>query len=625
MVDTTDADGRYGFANLPFDTALTITVDAADLPAGFVPTYDADDITTPNVSVTTLTALAPDDLDQDFGYNGAGSIGDTVWLDRDASGTATVDLVDVGLPNVDVTIVWTNPTSGPDMSVTLTTDIDGVYLLDGLPHGDYTVSVDTATLPGGVDATFDADGLGTLDTSSTVLDSVTPDDLDQDFSYAGTGSLGDTVWRDDNGDGVIDTGEPMLGGVEVTLDAFDPITGVTFTLVTITAADGTYGFDLLPAAEYTVRVTRSTLPAGSAPTYDLDGAITADVAVVTLGAGENQPDVDFGYRIEADLVIDKFHAGDFTVGSSNTWTIEVTNDGPGIAAAPVRVVDELPEGVTFEAVDGDEWDCALSGRTLTCDYVDAVGTPVAMAVDARSSLDVTVVAELGSVPTVTNTASVSSPTLDPDGVNNVDADPTNVPLSVLDVDKSLVGKLQPGKTAVYRLVVTNRGPSTTRGTVSITDDLPASLSFVSASSDASGSACTSMVGIVTCTNVDSLAVDDVWTIDLTVLVSSTATGTVVNDAVVSGGNLVNGVPLSPTLIEGIYDQLAIPGSSLSDQLGVPTTTTSSEAASAPVTTPGILAFTGSNTLNMIIWAMMLLGLGGGLLLAVHRRRVQPTA
>ncbi len=520
VIDTTDPGGVYGFDNLPFDTVLTITVDPGDLPPGFVPTHDADGIGTAHTSTTTLTAGTPIDLDQDFGYNGAGSIGDTVWLDRDASGTNSIDPGDFGLPNVEVTIVWTNPTGGSDMSVTVTTDPDGRYLLDGLPHGDYTVTLVTSTLPGGVVPTFDADGIATANTSGLTLDALTPDDLDQDFSVAGTGSLGDTVWRDDDGDGLIDPGEPLLGGVEITVVGTDPVTGAVFTETTTTAGDGTYTFDRLPAADYTVTVTASTLPPGAGATHDVDGIDTRHVADVVLGDGEDRLDVDFGYRIEADLAIDKSHVGDFTVGSTNRWTLAILNQGAGTAEAPVVVTDTLPAGTSFVGADGDDWACVSSGETVTCTHVDVTDTPVSLAAGQRSEIQIRVDVAVAAIPTVINTAAVDSPTFDPNPANDTDADPTAVPFSVLDIDKSLTGSLRAGSTATYRMVVTNLGPSATRGTVTVVDDLPNSLSYVSVSSSSPEAGCSVLGDLVTCANPVPMVVGATWTIDLVVRVSA---------------------------------------------------------------------------------------------------------
>jgi len=83
FTDTTDSGGNYLVTDLPHGD-YTVTVDAGDLPAGLTdPTYDADGTGTANVSSTTLDAVTPDDLDQDFAYSGdtAGLIGDTIWFD----------------------------------------------------------------------------------------------------------------------------------------------------------------------------------------------------------------------------------------------------------------------------------------------------------------------------------------------------------------------------------------------------------------------------------------------------------------------------------------------------------------------------------------------------------------
>jgi uncharacterized protein (DUF2141 family) len=65
---------------------------------------------------------------------------------------------------------------------------------------------------------------------------------------------------------------------------------------TTTSGDGNYTFANLAPGTYTVKVVSSTLPAGTAPTFDLDGIATANTATFSLTAGQNRTDVDFGYR-----------------------------------------------------------------------------------------------------------------------------------------------------------------------------------------------------------------------------------------------------------------------------------------------------------------------------------------
>ena len=80
------------------------------------------------------------------------SIGDTVWLDLDGDGVQ--DAGESGIPNVTVYL----KDSGGATIRTVTTDADGTYNFF-LPTetGDFTVEVDTATLPVGLVQSGDPD------------------------------------------------------------------------------------------------------------------------------------------------------------------------------------------------------------------------------------------------------------------------------------------------------------------------------------------------------------------------------------------------------------------------------------------------------------------------------------
>jgi hypothetical protein len=97
---------------------------------------------------------------------------------------------------------------------------------------------------------------------------------------------------DQDGDGVQDGGETGLNGV--TIELLNSSNSVIAT--TTTSGDGNYTFSSLAAGTYSIRVVSSTLPSGYTPTYDLDGTGTAHIATVTLTAGQNRTDLDFGYR-----------------------------------------------------------------------------------------------------------------------------------------------------------------------------------------------------------------------------------------------------------------------------------------------------------------------------------------
>ncbi len=294
---TTDANGGYLFSGLPLGN-YRVTVDAADLPAGFTPTFDLDGTATPHVTLAELTVVAPDRLDADFGYAGTGSIGDYVWFDRNNDGVQ--DAGEPGLPNITLTLIWAGPDgllgSADDITITTITDANGGYLFDNLPTGDFQVTVNTLGLPTGVTPTFDRDGTTTPNTiqlSLGVGEAIT----DADFGYDGDGSLGDRVWYDTDADGVQDAGEPGIAGVTVTLTGAgaDDLFGTAddFTATTTTDANGFYLFANLPEGSYRVVVGGAPLT-GQNQTFDLDSTLDA-ATEVTLGALENRRDVDFGF------------------------------------------------------------------------------------------------------------------------------------------------------------------------------------------------------------------------------------------------------------------------------------------------------------------------------------------
>ncbi len=135
-------------------------------------------------------------------------------------------------------------------------------------------------------------------------DNVPPSTANVELDLA---SIGDTVWFDVDADGVIDAGEPRLGGVDVTVTYLGGNGvlggGDDEVHVTTTAADGTYLVDQLPGGNYRVVVDAADLPSGLAPSYDLDGGTGSPDGVWTgaLGQADAKRDVDFGYTGSGSL------------------------------------------------------------------------------------------------------------------------------------------------------------------------------------------------------------------------------------------------------------------------------------------------------------------------------------
>ncbi|MCP3993771.1 MAG: isopeptide-forming domain-containing fimbrial protein, partial [bacterium] len=102
---TTAADGSVLTDNLPGGTYL-VTVDAADLPAGFTPSYDLDDGTLTPDGRWGAGPLgeAEDKTGVDFGYTGTGSVSGTVWFDSDVDGV--IGGSEYALEGVELSVTW---------------------------------------------------------------------------------------------------------------------------------------------------------------------------------------------------------------------------------------------------------------------------------------------------------------------------------------------------------------------------------------------------------------------------------------------------------------------------------------------------------------------------------------
>jgi hypothetical protein len=287
---TTAADGSFALPNLPAGD-YTVTVDPTTIPPGMVATFDADGGNDSTTAVTLGAGEAADAID--FGYTGTASIGDQVWLDADGDGAE--DLGEPDIADVTVTLVWAGVDTvlgtADDVALTTQTVAGNSYVFTNLPAGDFTVTVDTATLPGGLTATFDLDG-GLDDTAAVTL---VADEArtDVDFGYTGTGSIEGVVFEEINNDGIFDPFETPLAGVTVTATWYGPdgVPGTADDVVytVVSGADGTYSFPNLPAGDYDVTVDTASVPAGLVSTTG------GDTQPVTVGEGAAVSGIDFGY------------------------------------------------------------------------------------------------------------------------------------------------------------------------------------------------------------------------------------------------------------------------------------------------------------------------------------------
>jgi uncharacterized repeat protein (TIGR01451 family)/CSLREA domain-containing protein len=132
---------------------------------------------------------------------------------------------------------------------------------------------------------------------------------------------------------------------------------------------------------------------------------------------------------QADLEISKDDSPDpVTVGDNLTYTITVTNRGPD-AATNVVVTDTLPSGVTFVSASPG---CVHAAGVVTCN----LGT-----IAVGDSVTITIVVTVTAPGTISNTATVTSDTLDPNTANNSDAEPTEVQSGPIGGDPPIWGSI----------------------------------------------------------------------------------------------------------------------------------------------------------------------------------------
>ena len=93
-------------------------------------------------------------------------------------------------------------------------------------------------------------------------------------------------------------------------------------------------------------------------------------SLVSIGARLERTDP--GATPAFDLVMTKSLESDaLVVGSSATYLLSVTNNGPS-AAADLVVTDDLPAELAYQGAVGDGWTCEADGQRVSCALADAL-------------------------------------------------------------------------------------------------------------------------------------------------------------------------------------------------------------------------------------------------------------
>ncbi len=233
------------------------------------------------------------------------------------------------------------------------------------------------------------------------------------------------------------------------------------------------------------------------------------------------------------LGIAKSHSGSFQQGSTgNTYTVHVTNDGPGPASGATTVVDDLTSapGLTITDMSGTGWACTVGTKTCTSTADISAGgsfpditVTVSVAADASSTqINSTSVSGGGSVGVAATTDTT-----------------TIIPAPDLTIQKSHAGNFTQGQTGSYSIAVSNVAAvlGATYGTTTVTDTLPAGWTLASFSG--TGWSCSGTT-MVTCTSATAVAGgSSLPGLDLTVNVPANSAVSVTNSATVGTVGEIN--------------------------------------------------------------------------------------
>ncbi len=307
-----------------------------------------------------------------------------------------------------------------------------------------------------------------------------------------------SVGRGITGDTVTWTVQVTNGGPSTAVDAvLDDPTPTGLAVENVTADRGSCTEvvrcelgDLAPGATATIEI-RTTITGNatqivnvaSVSSQTADPIEANDEATATL-------DVDNSADLAISKVTDLLGQTTLAAGSAFDYVLSVRNDGAGTADA-VTVRDPLPS-------DFDWISTSVTGAPLDCGAGPVDGAIVCTIPQLAAGED-TEIRIRGSATNgglYDNVATIESETRDPDAGNNQSDAPVVVtPASDLQLYKQLGSSdpVLPGETTTVTIRLVNAGPSIATG-VTITDQLPPGMSFVSSDNPA----CTGAGTVVSC-------------------------------------------------------------------------------------------------------------------------------
>lgn len=304
----------------------------------------------------------------------------------------------------------------------------------------------------------------------------------------------------------------------------------------------------------------------------------------------------------AALAVAKSHAGNFSAGSSASYTLQVANTGGSAVSGTTTVRDTLATGLAYASATGIGWSCGAVGQVVTCTSTASVA-----AYGSMQPITLTVGVGAGMGTSVDNTASVANTTLNggtpvagnTDTATIVHPDLSNSAKTVVDLDG---GDVEAGDVLEYTItLVESAGADATN--VHVTDNVQSGLTGATVSLLPGGATDNTSGSVV---DVSGIAVPANGSVQVKfqVTVGSLATGDPINNtATVDNPAGPDAAPSAP-LLTYQESQIAVVGAKRlylrDDDLVTPTTQVMDRTMPAGTTTGGVAAASAG---GQVAWTM----------------------
>ncbi|QEF99953.1 Large cysteine-rich periplasmic protein OmcB precursor [Stieleria maiorica] len=513
----------------PTDDGDTDSSTNLSLDIGVVPTFDLAITKTLDSAASTLQSGGEAFFDIAFQNNGP----------LDATNVVIADVIPAGM-----TINQGNSNFG-----TYTPTINGQNL-----------SVAIGALAAGASDTIriavDIDNGQTADLTNTATisgDQVETDDTNNsDDASVPIESTDLAITKSDNTTGSVVAGEQFTYTITVTNNGPDTATGIvatdslpsdlSFVSASFTTGSGTVTEN--PAGSGDLSISIDDLAASASAVIDVVVMVAADAgnslsntATVT-GTPDTDSDTSNNSATETtpvvrnvDVAVTKTTTDTAVAGGQLTYTVEVTNNGPGDARG-VEVTDTLDSRLTF-----DSFDAGTSGVTIAQNGQDLTFTVGTLTSGQTETFTFVVDIASSATGTLNNQADITTTDVDTDATN--DSDDVDVAITVdtdLVISKSVdLATAVPGQdTLTYTFTISHDTDSVSdSGEVTFTDTLPAGLTGLTIDApDATSSGFDTAQQTITVVH-DPIPVGQTRTFTVTASVNEDASGSIVNTGSIS--------------------------------------------------------------------------------------------